>query len=90
MRGVPRPASLVVHAAWVAVEAAEVQLLLGWLLAGGQVLASPAAHELLSSQLLLLLGAQLALELTPWRQAERRQGLPIPAATNIPTLQEER
>lgn len=81
MGGVPRPALLVVHAAGVAVEAAEVQLLLprGPLLARGQVLGPPADRQLLRSQLLLLLRGQLPLELRPCSQSQRRQALRIPA-----------
>ena len=83
MGGVPRPALLVVHAAGVAVEAAEVQLLLprGPLLARGQVLGSPADRQLLRSQLLLLLRGQLPLELRPCSQSQRRQALRIPATS---------
>lgn len=80
MGGVPRPALLVVQAARVAIEAAVVQLLLHMnaqaLLPWGKVMGSPAAHELLSSQLLLLLlWGQLALELRPCSDAQGRQAL---------------
>ena len=77
--GVPHPALLVIHAAWVAVEAVEVELLLA---GGGQVLGPPAAHQLLRRQLLLLLRAQLPLEGRPRREAQRRQALAIPATSN--------
>ena len=81
MGGVPRPALLVVQAARVAIEAAVVQLLLHMnaqaLLPWGKVMGSTAAHELLSSQLLLLLllWGQLALELRPCSDAQGRQAL---------------
>ncbi len=88
MGGVPRPALLIVQAARVAIEAAVVQLLLHMnaqgLLPWGKVMGSPAAHELLSSQLLLLLllWGQLALELRPCSDAQGRQALSrISAAT---------
>ena len=74
--GVPHPALLVVHAAWVAVEAVEVELLLA---GGRQILGPPAAHQLLRRQ--LLLRAQLPLEGRPGRDAQRRQALGIPAAS---------
>ncbi len=85
-RGELRPASLVVEAAGVAVEAAVVQLLLlvmhaQRLLAWREVLEAPRAHELLRSQLLLLLlRGQLPLELSSSCDAQRRQALCIPAA----------
>ena len=82
--GVPRPALLVIHAAWVAVEAAEVQLLLprAPLLARGQVLRPPADSQLLRSQLLLLLRGQLPLELPPRSQSQWRQALRIPTCAH--------
>ena len=81
--GVPHPALLVVHAAWVAVEAVEVELLLA---GGRQVLGPPTAHQLLRRQLLLLLRAQLPLEGRPRRDAQRRQALGIPAASTVSKL----
>lgn len=51
------------------------------LLAGREVLQGPCAHELLRSQLLLLLRGQLPLELSPCCDAQRRQALRIPAGT---------
>ena len=78
--GVPHPALLVVHAAWVAIEAVEVELLLA---GGRQVLGPPTAHQLLRRQLLLLLRAQLPLEGRPRRDAQRRQALGIPAASTL-------
>ena len=86
MGGVSRFALLVVEAARVAVEAAVVQLLLllimepQGLLACREVLGPPAAHELLRSQLLLLLRGQLPLELTPRCDAQRSQALRVPAS----------
>ena len=82
-QGCQHPALLVVHAAWVAVEAVEVELLLA---GGRQVLGSPAAHQLLRRQLLLLLRAQLPLEGRPRRDAQRRQALGIPAASTVSKL----
>lgn len=85
MGGEPHPALLVVQSAGVAVEAAVVQLLLlvvhpQGLLAWREVLEPPGAHELLRSQLLLLLRGQLPLELGPCRDAQRSQALRVPAA----------
>ena len=89
MGGVPRPGSLVVEAARVAVEAAVVQLLLllivdsqAWL-ARREVLGPPAAHHLLRSQLLLLLRGQLPLELRARCETQRSQALRIPAIRTL-------
>ena len=56
------------------------------LLAGREVLEASRAHELLRSQLLLLLRGQLPLELRPSREAQRGQALRIPAARPTPVM----
>ena len=86
MGALPRPASVVVQSAGVAIEAGVVQLLLLLmdalgLLARREVLGPATAHELLRSQLLLLLRGQLPLELGPRCEAQRSQALRVSAAT---------